>query len=1507
MRGKAKLWAWAVSVLSALVLVLGLSGTAYAAVGDDVPDHAKTITDNGDGTYTLSLSVTGDAERQPNNVNVIVVFDRSGSMTAQRMNAAKSAVDNLANSLFAYNTSESPDTVQMALVSFSTNATITRPPTTSYQQFSQSVNGLVAGGGTNWEDALEEAGNVSFGDDDQTFVIFVSDGNPTFRNTRGTTADLPRSDNPQWVNTYIYNQMRGDSYFFGSDGVYGLGSDNPSERNYSPTSMQRCYDNALDEARAIASAVGADRFFTIGAYGDVSRMQALTAASGAPATNFYDADNTDALNQALADILSKIEMAGIGNATITDGTTSNVSTSTGPISLLEVDTSSFKYYRAGGSYSTTANGGLGDAWAEAPVAAFANGAVAWDLTSEGVLEDGVTYTVTFDAYPSQTALDYAARLKNGEAYEDVVPEEAREYFKEDGSLHTNTAATLSYDDTRDEEGLQNAPYVNPDPVATQTEHMDVQKLWEGDAAPDGDLDLIVEADGNEFATVTINSANEWQSKVNISCGIIKNGEALPGATGHDFVFSELPSVQYHWEIDAPTVRPMIIDGETTMLVKQDADHQAPDGATTYEIGGSTYYVDSEVSRLQATNYRRSNLNLAKEVTGEGAPADALFPFTLKVVNSKADNGSPNDLNSDYYVWFSIQDATGSLVTDDGRVTSGATAETDDMGSKTGYYYAASGASISVNLKADESLRFINLPSGTTYTFEEGDADGFKFVKAENTGESDSSFAVNGKTATGTVEAPGGKSFAVTYTNEYALVDVTVTKVWDDANDQDGKRPDELELTLDGLPTGTTGVEPTVTKNADGTWVYAWTGLPKYDSAGNLITYTVTENDEPEGYTCDTPTVNSGGTITNSHTPETTEATVVKVWDDEGNQDGIRPSSLEVTLSDGTTVTLSAANGWTATVTGLPKYADGQEIAYTWAEALPDGYELADTSVEGTVTTLTNSYTPATIDLEVTKVWDDADDQDGIRPTSITVNVFDGEKKVASTSVTADEDWSYTFTDLPKYANGQEIEYTVTEDAVTGYDPTVDGYTITNTHRTDTIDLEVTKVWDDADDQDGKRPTSVFVQLYAGDEPVGELVELNEENEWTYTWAGLDKNASGAPIEYKVEEVPVDDYESEIEETETGYLITNIHEPELTEIDVTKIWNDADDQDGIRPGSITVNVFDGEKKVASASVTAAENWSYTFTDLPKYADGQEIAYTVTEDEVTGYEPAIDGYAITNSHDPEVTSVEVAKVWDDADNKDGIRPASVTVNLLADDVVIDSQILSEDNGWTYEWTDLAANKAGKEIAYTVTEDEVAGYDAPEITGTASEGYVIKNHHTATPDAVTSDPPVQKIVQGTPATPATFTFRMKAVTTGAPMPEGSVDGVKTTQITGTGSSEFGIMTYTGPGEWTYEITEVNDGAANYTYDATVYTLTVKVVEVAEGTQVKLVKTETVTGGNGAVVFTNTYKEPVPEEPKKPQTPTPQPIPKTGDVAPQAGTIALVAALVTGIAAVGALRRED
>ena len=121
-----------------------------------------------------------------------------------------------------------------------------------------------------------------------------------------------------------------------------------------------------------------------------------------------------------------------------------------------------------------------------------------------------------------------------------------------------------------------------------------------------------------------------------------------------------------------------------------------------------------------------------------------------------------------------------------------------------------------------------------------------------------------------------------------------------------------------------------------------------------------------------------GDFTNKQVEEEkTSATVKKVWNDANNQDGKRPESLTVTLSNGTedveTVTLNEENSWTATVEKLPKYANGQQIVYTWSESgLPEGYKLTGNATEGTITTLTNTHTP-----EETSARDLSNSQEGV--------------------------------------------------------------------------------------------------------------------------------------------------------------------------------------------------------------------------------------------------------------------------------------------------------------------------------------------------------------------------------------------------------------------------------------------------------------------------------------------------------------------------------------------------
>ncbi|OZV77337.1 Cna B-type domain-containing protein, partial [Streptococcus agalactiae] len=218
--------------------------------------------------------------------------------------------------------------------------------------------------------------------------------------------------------------------------------------------------------------------------------------------------------------------------------------------------------------------------------------------------------------------------------------------------------------------------------------------------------------------------------------------------------------------------------------------------------------------------------------------------------------------------------------------------------------------------------------------------------------------------------------------------------------------------------------------------------------------------------------------------------------------------------------------------------------------------------------------PETTEVSGTKTWNDSDDQDGKRPETIKVHLLANGTEVASQEVTADSNWSYSFTELPKYANGSEIVYTVTEDAVADYTTTYDGYNITNSYTPGKTSITVTKVWDDNNDQDGIRPNAIQVQLYANGKVSGDVITLSAANNWTYTWTGLAEKANKKAITYTVEEVTaIDGYTSETTQTSANnFTITNTHTPETTEVSGTKVWDDNDDQDGLRPTSIKVNLL-----------------------------------------------------------------------------------------------------------------------------------------------------------------------------------------------------------------------------------------------------------------------------------------------------------------------------------------------
>lgn len=193
--------------------------------------------------------------------------------------------------------------------------------------------------------------------------------------------------------------------------------------------------------------------------------------------------------------------------------------------------------------------------------------------------------------------------------------------------------------------------------------------------------------------------------------------------------------------------------------------------------------------------------------------------------------------------------------------------------------------------------------------------------------------------------------------------------------------------------------------------------------------------------------------------------------------------------------------------------------------------------------------------------------------------------------------------------------------------------LTNTDQTITLYTEdtkisVEKVWDDNNDQDCIRPTTIKVQLYADGKASGRTVELSENNDWKYTWKDLDKQKNGEDIVYTVDEIEIPDgYTKTVTNKGAAFTITNTHKPGTTEVKVTKVWKDNNDKYQKRPGSIEVQLYKsvaGKIDAVGDPVELSENngWKYTWSNLAKQEKGVTIIYSVDEVEVPeGYSKTV----------------------------------------------------------------------------------------------------------------------------------------------------------------------------------------------------------------------------------------------------------------------------------------------
>ena len=170
-------------------------------------------------------------------------------------------------------------------------------------------------------------------------------------------------------------------------------------------------------------------------------------------------------------------------------------------------------------------------------------------------------------------------------------------------------------------------------------------------------------------------------------------------------------------------------------------------------------------------------------------------------------------------------------------------------------------------------------------------------------------------------------------------------------------------------------------------------------------------------------------------------------DEDDNAIALANAVFTVTQPDGTTFDLTTGVDGTVTSEALV-----QGTYKVKEKTAPSGYELNDTEYTlevtgagGALQTITDK--PIKTDISVTKTWV------GPKAGPVTVHLFANGTDTGTTLTLDDSNnWTGSFANVRKYdQNGTEIQYTVTEDAVNGYDTTITGdqttgFTITNTEQ-----------------------------------------------------------------------------------------------------------------------------------------------------------------------------------------------------------------------------------------------------------------------------------------------------------------------------------------------------------------------------------------------------------------------------------------------------------------------------
>jgi len=681
---------------------VGTTGHVTIVNSNVKPSNNKSIvkTDGGDGDeYTLYLTASGDSTSSTvttaTPADIVLVMDKSGSMKGELDNNAKEAANALAEKLLTDKNSTLPSEqqVQMAVVTFSTKASLKQKFTTNVSEINNAVRGN-PDGGTNWEAALKQANDLQGRSGVKKHIIFLSDGNPTYRTSSyggscysysyswgGNYTPQPEYTTKATCKAAGYYWL-GENPDGGSDDAYGAGDSDDYGFNYAA---------ALAEANKRGDAA----LYVVKTSTDANKMTDLANEANAVNGEEFDGTNAENLTKAFDQIYSSItSSAKIKVFCITD----TLSQWVDPVDF--VDTGDVTESVTVKNGSTVLTSGYVATYS---VDNFGNRTVTvtFNGTDGIVAEKTDVIDVSFKVKPSDAAYaDYASNNNypnTGDANTGDVSAGKQGYY-------SNADAKLNYCVLTEVNGATScvrteAEYPHP-VVQVKLGKINITKQW-SDGADKHDKDPVTvqlqrKAIGatnaeNVGNSITLNAANNWTTTVdnlvpgytysvvettgNDRYGVTYTGNnteltkkmvwssadkgtlnatitntlktvslqhlisVRKNLTGREWKDSDQFSFTLEAENNAPLPASCKDQQPCTVTVKHDSTgHTESFGDITYNAGGATYtyYVTENSGSISALHYSQAKYKVV--VTVVKNDADAWTASVTSVTKVQDDNG-----------------------------------------------------------------------------------------------------------------------------------------------------------------------------------------------------------------------------------------------------------------------------------------------------------------------------------------------------------------------------------------------------------------------------------------------------------------------------------------------------------------------------------------------------------------------------------------------------------------------------------------------------------------------------------------------------------------------------------------------------------------------------------------------------------------------------------------------------------------------------------------------------